>query len=79
MGRMELHVKELVIHNNETVPRLEFRKDPLLGYQVYNINICKALTSVDQAGLELRNPPASASRVLGSKACATTLGLQFRF
>jgi hypothetical protein len=30
--------------------------------------------SVDQAGLELRNPPASASRVLGLKACTTTLG-----
>jgi hypothetical protein len=28
--------------------------------------------SVDQAGLELRNLPASASRVLGLKACATT-------
>jgi hypothetical protein len=27
---------------------------------------------VDQAGLELRNPPASASRVLGLKACTTT-------
>jgi hypothetical protein len=27
---------------------------------------------VDQAGLELRNPPASASQVLRSKACATT-------
>jgi hypothetical protein len=26
---------------------------------------------VDQAGLELRNPPASASRVLGLKVCAT--------
>jgi hypothetical protein len=30
------------------------------------------LTFVDQAGLELRSPPASASRVLGLKACATT-------
>jgi hypothetical protein len=30
---------------------------------------------VDQAGLELRNPPASASQVLGLKACATTPGL----
>jgi hypothetical protein len=29
---------------------------------------------VDQAGLELRNPPASASRVLGLKVCATTPG-----
>jgi hypothetical protein len=28
--------------------------------------------SVDQAGLELRNPPASASRGLGLKVCATT-------
>jgi hypothetical protein len=27
------------------------------------------------AGLELRNPPASASRVLGLKMCATTPGL----
>jgi hypothetical protein len=26
---------------------------------------------VDQAGLELRNPPASASQVLGLKACTT--------
>jgi hypothetical protein len=32
---------------------------------------------VDQAGLELRNPPASASRVLGLKACTTTPGLMF--
>jgi hypothetical protein len=31
--------------------------------------ICVAL-----AGLELRNPPASASQVLGLKACATTPG-----
>jgi hypothetical protein len=28
--------------------------------------------SVDQAGLELRNPLASASQVLGLKVCATT-------
>jgi hypothetical protein len=30
---------------------------------------CPGTHSVDQAGLELRNPPASASQVLGSKAC----------
>ena len=29
--------------------------------------------SVDEAGLELRYLPASASRVLGLKACATSL------
>jgi hypothetical protein len=33
--------------------------------------LCIAL---DQAGLELRNPPASASRVLGLKACTTMPG-----
>jgi hypothetical protein len=34
---------------------------------------------VDQAGLKLRNPPASASQVLGLKACATTPGLRLSF
>ncbi|GAB1301519.1 Mitochondrial outer membrane protein SLC25A46 [Apodemus speciosus] len=33
---------------------------------------CPGTHSVDQAGLELRNPPASASGVLGLQACATT-------
>jgi hypothetical protein len=33
---------------------------------------CPGTHSVNQAGLELRNPPASASQVLGLKACATT-------
>jgi hypothetical protein len=33
---------------------------------------CPGTHSVDQAGLEIRNPPASASQVLGLKACATT-------
>jgi hypothetical protein len=36
---------------------------------------CPGTHFIDQAGLELRNPPASASRVLGLKACATTPGL----
>jgi hypothetical protein len=36
---------------------------------------CPGAHFVDQAGLELRNPPASASQVLGLKACATTPGL----
>jgi hypothetical protein len=35
---------------------------------------CPETHFVDQAGLELRNPPASASRVLGLKACATRPG-----
>jgi hypothetical protein len=33
---------------------------------------CPGTHFVDQADLELRNPPASASRVLELKACATT-------
>jgi hypothetical protein len=33
---------------------------------------CPGTHSVDQAGLELRDPPASASQVLGLKECATT-------
>jgi hypothetical protein len=33
---------------------------------------CPRTHSVDQAGLKLRNPPASASQVLGLKACVTT-------
>jgi hypothetical protein len=37
---------------------------------------CSGTHSVDQAGLELRNPLASASRVLGLKACATMPGSQ---
>jgi hypothetical protein len=38
---------------------------------------CPGTHFVDQAGL--RNPPASASRVLGLKACATTPGSAIRF
>jgi hypothetical protein len=33
---------------------------------------CPGTHSVDHAGLELRSPPASASQVLGLKACTTT-------
>jgi hypothetical protein len=40
---------------------------------------CPGIHSVDQAGLELRNLPASASRVLGLKACATMPGFCFSF
>ena len=36
---------------------------------------CPGTHFVDQAGLELRNLPASASQMLGLKACATTAWL----
>jgi hypothetical protein len=37
---------------------------------------CPGTHFADQAGLELRNPPASASLVLGLKVCATTAWLK---
>jgi hypothetical protein len=40
---------------------------------------CPGTQSVDQAGLELRNLPASASRVLGLKVRATNTRLSFVF
>jgi hypothetical protein len=43
------------------------------GFSLYSPG-CPGTHSVDQAGLELRNPPASASRVLGLKVCTTTPG-----
>jgi hypothetical protein len=39
---------------------------------------CPGTHFVDQAGLELRNLPVSASQVLGLKACATTAQLLFK-
>jgi hypothetical protein len=40
---------------------------------------CPGTHSVDQAGFELRNPPASASQMLGLKACATTAQWELNF
>ena len=40
---------------------------------------CPGSHFVDQAGLELRNPPASASQVLGIKTCATMPGSGFSY
>jgi hypothetical protein len=40
---------------------------------------CPETHSVDQAGLELRNLLASASQVLGLKACATMPSFSFLF
>jgi hypothetical protein len=40
---------------------------------------CRRTHFVDQAGLNLRNPPASASQVLGLKVCATTPSYNIKF
>ena len=40
---------------------------------------CPETHSVNQADLELRNLPASASRVLGLKACAATPNVRVNF
>jgi hypothetical protein len=41
------------------------------GFSVCSLG-CPGTHSVDQAGFELRNPPASASQRLELKACTTT-------
>ena len=52
----------------------------LVGWLVFRDRVslcspgCPGTHFIDQAGLELRNPPASASQVLGLKACTTTPG-----
>jgi hypothetical protein len=54
-----------------------------VGFFQYRVSLyspgCPGTHFVDQAGLELRNPPASASQVLGLKVCATTARLWFCF
>jgi hypothetical protein len=40
---------------------------------------CPRIHSIDQAGLKLRDLPASASQVLGLNACATTAWLERPF
>jgi hypothetical protein len=51
----------------------------LLFFFRYRVSLCSpgcpGTHSVDQADPELRKPPATASQVLGLKACATTARL----
>jgi hypothetical protein len=56
-----------------TVPKALFCLFVWFGFSLYSPG-CPGTHFVNQAGLELRNPPASASRVLGLKVCATTPG-----
>ena len=49
------------------------------GFLCVVLAVLELTHSVDQAGLELRNLPASDSQVLGSKACATTVWSQVIF
>jgi hypothetical protein len=48
------------------------------GVSLYSPD-CPGTHFVDQAGFELRNPPAFASRVLGLKECAAKSGLAHVF
>jgi hypothetical protein len=58
---------------------------PLLSTSVFRDRVslcspgCLGTHTVDQVGLKLRSPPASASRVLGLKVCATTAQLLSSF
>jgi hypothetical protein len=65
----------------DTMTKASFIKDNILFYFIWDRDSlyspgCPGNHFVDQASLELRNPPASASAspVLGLKACATTPG-----
>jgi hypothetical protein len=51
----------------------------LVGFLVFCSLGYPGIHFVDQAGLQLRNPPASAFQVLGLKACATTSSLVYHF
>jgi hypothetical protein len=72
-------VKKEVINLDE---RLVFSKQAMMGFVCLilvfwdRVSLCSpgcpGTHSEDQAGLELRNPPASASQVLGLKVCTTT-------
>jgi hypothetical protein len=48
------------------------------GFPLYSPG-CPETHSVDQADLELRNLPASASKMLGLKVCTTTARLTSEF
>jgi hypothetical protein len=64
----------------EYIWRRKRKVSPILFFLVFRDRVslcspgCPGTHFVDQAGLELRNLPVSASWVLGLKACATTPG-----
>jgi hypothetical protein len=69
----------------EQDPRKQLRLSPVTSHSTFFFSQtgflcspgCPGTHFVDQAGLELRNPPASASQVLGLKACTTMPGTFF--
>jgi hypothetical protein len=72
-------------HLGSLIPRLPYRLLILFFFFFFRDRVSlyslgyPGTHFVDQAGLELRDPPASASRVLGLKACATTPGVDSSF
>jgi hypothetical protein len=82
--RINLHrTRKILVLGKSTVGKCQIllvKQKPVNFFFVWTGFLCIALAdlglnSVDQAGLELRNPPASASQVLGLKACAIMPGL----
>jgi hypothetical protein len=77
-------VLTIVIYLTLVASKVPFLKDSfvcLVGFCLFfrkRVSLyspgCPGTHFVDQAGLELRNPPASASQVLGLKVCHTTPG-----
>jgi hypothetical protein len=83
-GRGKIKVK--IYSHNKTVGFFVWLVGWLVGvFWVFQDRVslyspgCPGTHFVDQAGLELRNLPASASRVLRLKACTTTPGITVFF
>jgi hypothetical protein len=67
-------------HPNTTPPHTYSIKNAIVRLLVSLCSPgCPGTYSVEQAGLKLRDPPASASQVVGLKACATTAQLGIHF
>jgi hypothetical protein len=70
--------KVILSYTESSRPLRKNEEDPPFSFFRDRVSLCSpgcpGTHSVDQAGLKLRNPPASASEVLGLKACATTPG-----
>jgi hypothetical protein len=68
------------VEGRETIIRIYCMKKNLFSFFFFSFSFffffgqgfCPGTHSVDQAGLELRDPPASASQMLGLKVCTTT-------
>ncbi|GAB1303189.1 N-acetylglucosaminyldiphosphodolichol N-acetylglucosaminyltransferase [Apodemus speciosus] len=76
-------VNEKLMNNHQLELAKQLHKEGHLFYCTCRVSLCSSgcpgTHYVDQANLELRNPPASASQVLGLKACPTNARQEHAF